>query len=229
MARSSKNDPIDKFRFMITVLSNDVSKGGFTNSILNTSSIATNEDTGSIGRAGFSECSTPKVTINNISYRENIHGNDKIQVPGLTTYEPVTLKRGATLGRELYFWYKEVNNSAASLNKFTEALSGFAGAPFQKPNFRREVLVSSLGRDGTFNKHWLLYNAWPNVYKGSDDFSASSSEISLEQLSLVYETFLECKGNSIQAALADARKQAEDAASQAGVGAITSKVSKLFG
>lgn len=221
MARSSDKDPLDKFRFKVTIFANDTASGGFTTGgLASSSSIGTTLDSALFNRSGFSEVTNPKATIKDISYRENIHGNDLIKVPGLVTYDPVVLRRGVTSNFDLYNWYKQVNNSAASLNKFQQALSGFATVPFQRPNYRREVLISTCDRAGNFVKHWLLYNAWPNSYKGGNDFDAKTSEVLLEEISLMYETFLECDGDTELKALQNAQKQSDVAAQKAAIASL---------
>lgn len=227
MARSSSSDPVEKFRFVVTILDNDTGIGFTTGS--GSASIGSTPDFKIWTRGGFSEVVAPRVTTKDISYRENIHGNHSIKQPGLATYTDVVLKRGSTASMNMYNWYRLVNDSSSSINKFQDALAGLSAVPFQEPNFRREVLISSLDRAGNFVKHWLLYNAWPKEYKGADDFNAASSEISVEEIVLAYELFIECKGNSIQAALSDATLQAEQSAKKAAGAALIGGFTGLFG
>jgi len=225
MARSSSNDPIEKFRFQVLVFDNV--SGTITSG---TSSLGTKKDNTILKRAGFSEVITPRGKVKEIEYRENTFGSTLTKQPGLTRYEPVVLKRGMTNDNGLYAWWEMVNNEVSTLNKFQESLSFLSAIPFQEPNFRREVLISSVDRNGQYVKHWLLYNAWPSEYKGVNDFNASSSEIAIEEMSLTFENSIETEGKTVQEALHNITIAAEQAASRAGiVGAAASTLGFLKG
>lgn len=230
MARSANNDPIEKFRFVVTIFGNEQSLGGFTTGgLTSSSSIAVDEDNKTFIRGGFSEVIPPEANIKDIAYRENIHGGNSIKVPGLVTYQDVILKRGVTQHRDMFNWFKQVSDTSIAVNKYAEGLAGLSAVPFQEPNYRREVLISCMDRAGSYKKHWLLYNAWPKGYKGADSLDAKSSEIALEQVTLAYETFLECKGDTIIQALQDAQNQAEDAAKKAATASLIGAFTGLFG
>ena len=216
MARSSVKDPVEKFRFVVTFLDDSGSLiGESISSNLNFSEQKSN-------RAGFKDATLPKANVTEIIHRENVDGNRPIKVAGLASYEPITLHRGVTKDRQLYNWYRLVNDDAATINRFTEALSGLGSPPFQEPRYRKEVLLSSVDRSGNFIKHWLLINAWPIGYKGGDDFDASADAILIEELTITYESFLEVTGNTIQAALRSAEAQAEESTRrQAAAGIIS--------
>lgn len=225
MARSSLNDPIEKFRFQVFVFDN---VSGTTTS--GTSSIGTKKDISILKRAGFSEVVTPRGRVKDIEYRENTFGPTFSKQPGLTRYEPVVLRRGLTKDKGLYTWWELVNNEVSSLNKFQESLSFLSAVTFQEPNFRRDVLISSIDRNGNYVKHWLLYNAWPIEYKSVNDFSASTSEIAIEEMSLTFENVIETEGKTIKEALHNITIAAEQSASRAGiVGAAASTIGFLKG
>jgi phage tail-like protein len=239
MARSSKQDPIEKFRFIVTAFEgvpNLATKGisllGGEAIGVSSALLGTEVDPSIIGRSGFNEVTLPKVNIKEMSYRENIQGNSPIKVPGLATYEPVVLKRGVTKSQSLWNWYQAVNNDSASLSKYTDALAGFGALPFQDPNYRREILISAMDRTGSYTKHWLLYNAWPIGYKGANDFDAKASEVAIEELTITYETFLEVISDTlegaIKAAAAQAAVSAQKAAKSAAIGGLSGFVNKLF-
>ncbi len=215
MARSSSSDPIEKFRFQVTIFDNMA--GMITQG---TASIGTVLQDDKTVRGGFSECTVPKVSMKEMSYRENNHGNSSLKVPGLSTYEPVVLRRGVTANRQMYNWYKLVNDDASTLNKFQDGITGLGAVPFQDANYRREVLVSALDRQGNYVKHWLLYNAWPSTYKGANDFDAKVNEIAVEEITLTYEVFLEVTGDTLADALNNATVEAENAAIKAAAAAV---------
>lgn len=215
MARSSANDPLEKFRFQVTLLDNMA--GLITQNVVSIGS----KQSDAFVRGGFSEATTPRVSIKEMTYRETNMGNSPIKVPGLASYEPVVLRRGVTTDQSMYNWYKQVNDESGTLNKFQSGIVALGAVPFQDPGYRKEVLISALDRKGQFTKHWLLYNAWPSGYKGMNDFDAKVSEIGVEELVLSYEIALEVRGDSIQAALNEVTAQAVAATQKAGIaGAI---------
>jgi len=188
MARSATLDPIEKFRFKVTVISLDISAVAAVDALG-----IINKKFSIISRAGFSEVTLPKATINEISYRENIDNQRFSKIPGLTKYEPVILKRGATDNRDLYKWYKLVHDDMALLGVAQE-LTKDSTAPVQSENFRKEVIITSLDREGNPIKQWMLFNAFPVSYKGGNDLSANIEEKLIEELTLTYEWFLELEG-----------------------------------
>jgi phage tail-like protein len=225
MARSSSADPAAKFRFQVLVFENAfvLPTGGAIQglSTTGTANLANSNDRG-LTPVGFTEVVLPKAVIKEISYRENINGNSPIKMPGLAAYDPVILRKGVTKSQHMYNWYQIVNNEAGTINKFQNALSGFGAIPFQDPSFRREVLISQMDRDGSFIKHWLLYNAWPKEYKGGDSLDAKSSDILIEETVLTYEFFLELQGKTVGEALNNARLQAEKQAKKAAAASVIS-------
>ena len=221
MARSSKDDILEKFRFQVTILKNPSPLDPAN--IGNTSSIGNVVEGKLSGRIGFSQVTPPKATINVMKYRENNMGFSPIKVPGLVTHEDVVLKRGMTLSRDLYKWYILVNNDAGTINKFQAAAVAFSAVPFQNPSFRKDVIISSMDRSGKYTKHWILYNAFPSSYKGASDLDAATSELLIEELSLAYELVIEVAADSIEDALNKAAIEGENQAIiAAGIGALRS-------
>ena len=74
MARSATNDPLTKFRFTITVVSIDLSINGLASTIggLSGQNTFAKNNLAILARAGFSEITLPKATVNEINYRENL-------------------------------------------------------------------------------------------------------------------------------------------------------------
>lgn len=203
MARPSEQDPLEKFRFSVTVLSIDLSVTGAVDTLATASA---NLFGGGIGRtigktlsvvsrAGFSEIEMPKAEVNTINYRENIDSQRFQKIPGLVKYSPVVLKRGVTDSRNLYNWYRLVNDEIV-LGAVASELSGKSvSPPKQSENFRKEVIINVHNRAGEAVKQWILFNAWPVAYKGGDTLSAADDSGKLiEEITLEYEYFLELEG-----------------------------------
>lgn len=196
MARSSKADPLDKFRFRVTVISLDASVTGAVETVAGLSGNGTlfKEKLAIFSRAGFQSVAMPKATINEMSYRENIDNQRFSKMPGLAKYEPVTLSRGVTASRDLYDWYRLVNEELALTSVAQELSRDARFTPVQSENFRKDVVIEVLDRTGTPVKAWYLFNAWPSAYRPGNDLSANSEEKLIEEITLTYEFFLELEG-----------------------------------
>jgi phage tail-like protein len=148
-----------------------------------------------VSRAGFSEVALPSAEVGSISYRENIDAQRFTKIPGLTKYTPVVLRRGVTESRDLYNWYRLVNDDIL-LGATAQELSGDAIKPPQAAtDFRKEVIINVHDREGEAVKQWILFNAWPIAYKGGESLNASADDGKLvEEVTLEYEYFLELEG-----------------------------------
>jgi phage tail-like protein len=221
MARVASADPLDKFRFKVTIL--ETIEMQISSSLLSNAA-----DTELFTRAGFSEVSVPKATVSEILYRENTSGQNFIKKPGLVRYEPIVLRRGTTDSKDFFNWYRAVNNDASTINTFTEALAGASLVPVQDPDFRRDLVISALDREGKFIKHWVVFNAFPIGFKGGNDLDSKSEEKLIEELTLTYEAFVEVLGDSINEAISNVAQQGEIASQKALAAGAIGAFSGLF-
>lgn len=228
MARSAKQDPVEKFRFRITIISIDLSLTALSDAVGNFGE----NPFGVLTRAGFSEVQLPKLGVNSIKYRENIDAARFQKSAGLVTYETVTLKRGVTASRDLYDWYRLVNDEMALLATAQELAQDSRFSPAQSARYRKDIIIEVLGRDTGVGsddesqvvKGWFLFNAFPVAYKGGDDLNASSEDKLIEELTLDYEMFLEFDGG-VEGFL----KELAKGAIQGVAGAAASFISSRFG
>lgn len=195
MARSASSDPLEKFRFRVTVINVSASLTGVVETLSNLAGQGTVvKNFAVLARAGFTEIDLPRATISEIPYRENIDGYRFTKSPGLVRYDPVTLKRGVTKSRDLYDWMRLVNDELALLTTANELAGNVKKGPKQSENFRKDVVIELLDREGTSIKGWYLFNAWPTTYKPGDALNASAEEKLIEEVGLTYEVFLELEG-----------------------------------
>lgn len=196
MARSHKSDPLEKFRFRVTVISIDLSVTGGIDTIAGLSGSGTffKEKLAVVARAGFSSVTLPKASVGEITYRENIDNQRSSKIPGLVKFDPITLSRGVTASRDLYDWYRLVNDELALLSAANELSMNTSTAPLQSDNFRKDVVIEVLNRKGDPIKAWYIFNAWPTVYSPGNDLDANSEEKLIESLTLTYEHFIELEG-----------------------------------
>ena len=186
MARSSIQDPLDRFRFVVDI-------EGFT-------------------RSGFTNCSAPQYSIEKKEYKEGgRHLNPVIVVEGVS-YRPITLSRGLNTDPSFTKWaagFIDVvqNNSGVKKSQgisgvldnptsaFQSALDGGVKSIPSNSNeyttysYRKDIKIFHIDRSSQIVVAYFLYNAFPIEYMAASDFDASSSEISIETLVLGYEGF----------------------------------------
>lgn len=133
---------------------------------------------------GFKSISELKTSTETISYRA---GGSLIPVkrPGLSSFDPVTLTRGASLNVvELEGWYRQV--TAAN----EVGVCGAQGKGASSPNEYKDVgTIAVLNRRQEPIFYWQLVNAWPSDFTPADGWDADSSENVFESLVLQYDYF----------------------------------------
>jgi len=178
MSRSSKIDAVESFRFL-------VSFDGLT-------------------RAGFYEVSSPKSSFSKNEYREGNAPENAQLFAGLMKTDDVTMSRGVTTNQDFYKWAAKVFDPSKLPGGLPAAGQGpdaylFAGSE----DYKKDITITLLHRNGQPVKQWVLYNAFPVSFKpGSDMKGLEDSEKSMEELVVAYESFVELKGSEISAPLA---------------------------
>jgi phage tail-like protein len=180
-----ETDPIRNFRFLVTFkpLTGGNTGGG---SWLQTASKVT---------IGFTSVSGLSVNTDSIPYREGGYNTTVHQIPGQTTFSPITLQRGVVLGTSQHWdWMRKL---FATVQNGTSSLQG--------ENFRADVEIEVLthpiaGSGGSnveltsdnYKDHvsarFQVYNAWPTSIAYSD-LNAGDNALFVEQLTLVHEGF----------------------------------------
>ena len=154
------------------------------------------------GRVGFTSISGLNISTESIPYREGQYNTTVHQIPGQTTFSPITFQRGVVLGtRQHWDWMRmlfRVNDPKS------EQI-----AP--KTSFRADIEVQVLvhpvaysddtgygsnvtsGGIGTAERdltamRFRIYNAWPTSVAYSD-LNAGDNALLVEQLTVVHEGF----------------------------------------
>jgi phage tail-like protein len=141
------------------------------------------------GRAGFQKVSGLKEATEVVEYRE---GTDKVtqnKLPGLTTYDNVTLERGLADGHHFREWREQIVKIQQSGNK---APDGTLQPLVAETGFRRDVTITLVDKGGRDVKQWDLAEAWPCALEYSD-LDAMSSDVVVETLELCHEGITETK------------------------------------
>lgn len=119
-----------------------------------------------IVHAGFQECSGLNLTRAAKTYREGTDTRlDSRQIPGLNSKGNITLKRGMTNNDEMWQWHSNL---------------------FGGQTDRRNLSIVLTNDVGVETMRWNLTNCWPTTWTGPD-MNATSDELAIESIELVYE------------------------------------------
>lgn len=142
---------------------------------------------------GFTSVSGLSVTTDSIPYREGGYNTTFHQIPGQTTFSPVTFQRGVTVGsKQNWDW----------MRKLFATVQGQTAVPnLATNNFRSDIEIQVLGHpiagtgseDGSKANDFIVqrfnvYNAWITSLAYSD-LNAGDNAIFVEQMTVVHEGF----------------------------------------
>jgi phage tail-like protein len=118
-----------------------------------------------ITQLGFCEVRPPTASVDVIEYREGGDSSVIRKLSGLRKYSNVTLKWGVTNSRELFDWWKSVQDGKVQ---------------------RRNLSIILLNEEHLEVKRWNVFNAWPVSYK-APDLNAEGTDVAIEELVLACE------------------------------------------
>jgi phage tail-like protein len=178
-------DPVRNFRFLVNFIFHD----------------STTPTTVSLG---FTSVSGMAVTTDSIPYREGGYNTTVHQIPGQTTFAPVTLQRGVILGsRQNWDYMKrmfatvQAGGSALSLGKTFRCDLDIQVLNHPVPSAGANVINGgtttanpTAATDATDQvaMRFRVYNAWPTSVAYSD-LNAGDNALFVEQMTLVHEGF----------------------------------------
>lgn len=114
----------------------------------------------------LTEADLPEGTIEITSYRE---GDEREysgrRLPGRVTFSHLILRRGLTIDRTFFDWWRSVADGTLDRRNVSVILRDYTGQPFARWNFR---------------------DALPTKYS-APDFRAQGNEVAIESLELVVE------------------------------------------
>jgi phage tail-like protein len=166
-------DPIRNFRFLVKF-----------EALSDSTSLAVASAT-----MGFTSVSGLAVTTDSIPYREGGFNTTVHQIPGQTSFQPVTLQNGVVIGKKAKWdWMRNV-------------FATVQGGPKRTINqgFRCDVTIRVLAHpipvitaaeEGVKDvaMQFKIYNAWPTAVAYSD-LNAGDNSLFVEQMTLVHEGF----------------------------------------
>lgn len=128
-----------------------------------------------VAHAGFAKCSELSMEIDKVEYREGGRKHP-YKSPGLVNFSDVTLERGAVHDdSDLWDWAEE----CASIVEEAGTV---------EPDFRRNIDIVALDRDGTPLKRWRLRDAWVQKFVAGE-WDNDASEKTIESVTIVYDSF----------------------------------------
>lgn len=175
-----ETDPIRNFRFLVNFEALDGNVTGIPggkNSV----------------QLGFTSVSGLSVQTDSIPYREGGYNTTFHQIPGQTTFAPVSFQRGLVLGtKQNWEWMRKL---------FATVQGGTTSSNVGVNNFRCNIEIQVLSHpiagtgaddDSTANDHiaqrFKIYNAWITSLAYSD-LNAGDNAIFVEQMTVVHEGF----------------------------------------
>jgi phage tail-like protein len=180
------SDPIRNFRFLVTFLPLTVTgTGGWTPN----------------PKVGFTSVSGLAIATESIPYREGGYNTTVHQIPGQSTFSPVTFQRGVTVGSDQNWQWMKMLFQTVSGTTFANRQSFRSDVeiavlnhpvPYsranQDPNSKYGVTQSETlsAEDDLVVARFRLYNAWPTTVAYSD-LNAGDNALMVEQMTLVHE------------------------------------------
>ena len=141
---------------------------------------------------GFTSVSGLSVTTDSIPYREGGYNTTVHQIPGQTTFTPITLQRGVILGtNQNWEWMRNMFATVAAGGSTRSIAQNF------RCNLEVQVLshpIPSAGEEDNSSAtdhvamRFEVYNAWPTSVAYSD-LNAGDNALFVEQMTLVHEGF----------------------------------------
>ena len=171
-------DPIRNFRFLVTFIPHESKNASMT--ALTSATF------------GFTSVSGMAVQTDSIPYREGGYNTTVHQIPGQTSFTPITLQRGVILNtNQNWNWMR---------NMFATVQGG--GQRKVDENFRCDLEIEVLshpipgaqtetdeiGKGDHVAMRFHVYNCWPTAVAYSD-LNAGDNALFVEQMSLVHEGF----------------------------------------
>ena len=116
----------------------------------------------------FQTCTAPELTLESVEFKDNSM-TYKRKFPGIPAVNDITLAKGVIKAdTELWDWIV----AAKDANEY-----------------RCEITISHTDKEGNDRYQYVLENAYPIRVKIDGDFDSNSSEISISEMDVTYESF----------------------------------------
>lgn len=178
-----ETDPLRNFRFLVTF--SPLDSGNFTSTAMTNLTKAT---------MGFVSVSGLSVTTDSIAYREGGYNTTVHQMPGQTSFSPITLQRGVMLGNKQAWDWMRMLFATVQGGSDVSATDNFRCEidiqVLSHPVAKSAATTANAGNlaDEHTALRFKVYNAWITSLAYSD-LNAGDNAIFVEQMTLVHEGF----------------------------------------
>jgi len=151
-ARTSQFDPFRKFKFRIKIANQVV--------------------------AGLTKCSALTVSVESKEFRSGEMDSFKQKLPGMVSFEAITLEQGVTGDKTFEKWATAMANYL-----------GNKGSDSQKTpdDFRKEIDIEVYNLNNQRVKAYRIYQCWVSKYTAIPDLDANSADVMIQTLVLENE------------------------------------------
>lgn len=126
--------------------------------------------------AGVSKASSLSRRTEIITHREGGDPSLRRQMPGHTSYEPITLERGVTHDLAFEEWANKVWNLGSGL-----------GQEVSLKNFRKDVILEFMNEAGQVAMAYKIYRCWVSEFTALPNLDANGNEVAIQSITLVHE------------------------------------------
>ena len=175
-------DPLRSFRFIVEFTS--TTEPTFSSKILTSNNTTTNTNSLSTGFVGgFMSVSGLNITTQAIQYREGGYNTTVHQIPGMTTFTPITLQRGVLYGNDQAITWMRGLFAAASGDGIA---AGASNSKSYRVNMKIYVMDHPNTNTNTPRMGFDVRNAWITQLNYTD-LNANDGAILFESINLVHE------------------------------------------
>lgn len=140
--------------------------------------------------AGFSTVSGLHEESEVVEYREGNDPSTARKLPGLTSFDPITLEKGVALDTVFQLWRNEVFEKALDSDGLPQP-QGAAVDDAAIAGFRRDLWIEIYGKGANFDPgqvavRFYVKDAWPSMLEYGD-LDAASSDVLIETMQLAHE------------------------------------------
>lgn len=182
---SQTTDPIRNFRFLVKF--NPLTQSGGADDFKPDNI-----------KMGFTSITGLSMTTEPIPYREGGYNTTVHQIPGQTTFSPVTLQRGVVIGsRQHYDWTRMLFRALSGGSKLVANQSSFRAniqidvlnhpVPYSTATgYGSDAMENTIAADDLVVARFNLYNTWPTSLQYSD-LNAGDNALMVEAMTVVHE------------------------------------------
>ncbi|TVS00163.1 MAG: phage tail protein [Rhodospirillales bacterium] len=121
--------------------------------------------------AGVSKVSALKQSTEPIKHREGGDPSTQRIMPGVRSFEPITLERGVTHDTEFEDWSRLVYSTEGD-------------ASISLKNFRRDIIIELLNEAGQIAKVYNVFQCWVSEYTALPELDANGTSVAIESMVL---------------------------------------------